>query len=537
MKKINFWNRDLLQNIGKKMNTAIDWWASIWQSLFPTASTSGIDSTSSTTTNTLTKRRGTKSTINLTFPTTIDYDYAMDLYYNRKPGYKLGAFFCYSIIAIPLTFMGFPHFDVEDWKKVKNKKWWEIRFKFYNEKMIIDKQDIQKLCHITGTVGVFPWFDSKAGFVKLYFIKSKYITDIYTNPDTQELTGIKTEIKYIFNWEDGKEYNFTEVKIYTKNQVKTIRTGIFPPGIRGTEIKRNPNGELPVFFTNDRERGEFEGHSDFQRIVPLVKAYADILLEAHEEVLNMKAKLIQKVENLNKWLQANGYNNVDEVSIENVDFVLNVGEETTDIIVPQHLIENHIKILNLYFWNIIETARIPEIFMGKNMSGNHASAGKQDKYGLAFVAAKQQQAHPQYVKLANIIIKLDAMAYNQNPPENIICTWDDFDSMTEVERAEVFDKWCAGFQKLGDNHGIDMQGIHAMLLQLTKGMITEDYKNFKKQVEEYGSLRAFLEQDYGGMKDFQQDDSDDNENGNGKGDNEELVKEIERLIRSKRGVV
>ena len=114
-------------------------------------------------------------------------------------------------------------FDVEDWEKVKNDEYWQKRFDFYNKKMMIQKQNIQKLCHITGTIGIFPWFDAKAGYVKLYFIKSKYITDVYTNPDTQELTGIKTEINYQFAWEDGKEYWFTEKKIYMKTKIITTK--------------------------------------------------------------------------------------------------------------------------------------------------------------------------------------------------------------------------------------------------------------------------------------------------------------------------
>ena len=531
MEKNNFWNKDLLQPISKKINTAVDWWSSIWSTLFPTASTSGIDTSSTSTTNRMTRRRGTRPTVNLTFPATVNYDLAMDLYYNRRAGYKLGAFFCYSIIAIPLTFMGFPQFTVEDWDAVNNLEWWEERFKFYNEHMMVDKQDIQKLCHITGTVGVFPWFDSKSGYVKLYFIKSKYITAVYVNPDTQELNGIKTEIQYVFVWEDGKEYNFTETKIYTKTQVKTIRTGVFPSEIRGTEIRRNPSGELPVFFTNDKEQGEFEGHSDLERTLPIVKAYHDTNIEAHEEVLNMKAKLIQKVEKKAAWLEANGYDDVDDVSIETIDFILNVGEEETRIEVPQHLVENHLKLLNLDFWNISQTSKIPEIFFGLEASGNLASAGKQEKFGLAFIDAKKQQAQTPYVKLAKIIINLDAMAYNQATPENITCTWDDFDTMTEVERAEVFNKWCSGFQMLAENHSIDLEGIHQMLLQLTKGAITENFEDFKKQIKEYGDMRAFLEQEYGGMSDFNgQKDSDDNGNGN----NEELIKEIEKIIRNKR---
>lgn len=503
MKK-SFWNKpitfkkiskNIKSFISKKLNSWNGWYENIWNTLFSTGS--------SITGDRMIQKRTSGTTVDLTFPDTVNYDLAMDLYYNRKAGYKLGAFFCYSIIATPLTFMGFPHFDVEDWERVDNQEWWEDRFKFYNENMMISKQDIQKLCHITGTVGVFPWFDLKAGYVKLYFIKSKYITDIYTNPDTQELTGIRTEIDYTFTWDDNKDYNFSEVRVYTKSTIKVTRIGGIPPGVRGSETKRNPTGELPVFFTNDREPGEFEGHSDFERVISLVKAYSEINLTAHEESANMRAKLVQKVENKDLWLIANGFSNIDDVSIENTDFIVNVGEETTEILVPANLVDNHIKLMSVDFWNIIQTSKIPEIFWGLEAAGNYASAGKQDKFGMAFIKAKQHQADPPYRQLANNIMKLDALAYNQTVPEDIICSWDDFDSLTETERAEVFDKWASGIQKLTESHAIDLQGVHEMLLQLTKKGITEKYEEFKKQIEEYGTLRAMLEQEYGGMRDFQ----------------------------------
>jgi hypothetical protein len=538
MKKINFWNRDLIspifKRITKRLNTSAEWFSNIWNTLFPTASSTGI-STANTTTNRITTRRGTKTTVNLRYPETVNYDLAMDLYYNRKAGYKFGAFFCYSIIAIPLTFMGFPHFDVKNWNEVNNSKWWKERFEFYNDNYIMTKQGIQKLSHITGTVGIYPWFDSKAGYVKLYFIKNKYITDIYTNPDTQELTGLRTEIYYMFTWKDGKDYNFSEVKTYTKSKITTVRTGSYPPEIRKSETKRNPLGKLPVIFTNDKEPGEFEGHSDFERITPIVKAYSEVNLTAHEEVANQRAKLIQQVNDKDAWLKANGYDNIEDVSIEDVDFILNKEGEETDIKVPENLVDNHVKLMNLDYWNLSQTSRIPEIFWGLQATGNHASAGRQDKYGLAFVKSKQQQADQPYKELAEDIMILDAMAYNQTVPENIICTWDDFDSMTETEKAEVFDKWSSGIQKLVDSHAIDLQGVHEMLRELTKNKIEEDYEIFKKQIAEYGTLRSMLEQEYGGMRDFQRgDNGDGNGNGNGKGDNEELIKEIEKVIRNRR---
>ena len=504
--------------ITKKLNSWSDWVSGIWAAIFP-ASTS-------LTTNSMTQSRSSNTSVNLTFTDTVNYDLAMDLYYNKRSGYKLGAFFCHSIISLPLVFMGVPHFDIEEQKTQRQKNYWKERLDFYNEKFLQLKKEIQKITHITGTLAVFPWFDSRAGYVRWNLIKSKYISDIFMNPDTQQLTGIVTNINYSFKWDNGKVYCFTEKKIYRESKIITTRTGQLPDGINASEIRRNPTGMLPVIFTNDKEAGEFEGHSEFERMLSIVKAYSQINIRAHEEAANMKAKLIQKVEKKDAWLAANGYTDLSEIDISTKDFIINVGEEDTKIEVPVGLLENNIKVMTLDFWGIVESSGIPEIWWGLKTQGNHASAAEQAGVGLAFVKEKQEQAHNPWYNVLDATIRLEALAYNQNSPEGLKITWNDLDTLTEVERSQVFDNWCTGIQKLTDSHAITLEGVHALLLELTKNKITENFEEFKKQVEEYGTLRAMLEQQYGGIRDFTDDNEEkDKGNGNGNGKQEKFILE------------
>lgn len=474
---------------------------SLWASLFSSSTTSESNS--------MTRTRGGNTAYNLTFPDTVNYDLAMDLYYNTRSGYKLGAFFCHSIIFIPMAFMGFPHFDIEEIEKTPDQEFWTERLDFYNEKYFMNKQQIQKLCHIAGTILIYPWFDLKAGYVKWLFIKPKYITDVFVNPDTHELTGIVTTINYTFYGEDGKYYYFTEKKKFTAKKIITTRTGNIPPNVRELEIRKNPAGILPVVFTNDVEPGEFEGHSEFERILPIVKAYSEINLRAHEEAANMKAKLIQNVDDYKTWMKNNGFDDISDVSIENVDFIINKGDtEKTEIIVPKNLIDNHIKLMNLDFWGVVEGSGIPEICWGLKTEGNHASAKEQMMVFLSYVSLKQKQVENPYLDLINATFKLEAIAYNQTPPEDVINRWNELDAMTEVERSEIFSNWATGLQKLIDSHAIDLQGVHEILLSLTKDLITSDFEEFKKQLTEYGTLRGFLDAGFNGQMDFQDQEMD-----------------------------
>lgn len=524
---MKWYNVDIIAGIKKKLNSWTDWVTNVWNSVFP-ASVSSSTGTS----NTVNRSRGSSVSRDLTFPTTVNYDLCMNLYYNSKAGYKLGGHLCFNPISVPLCFQGIPHFNVDDWDMISNTEFWEKKFKFYNEKYIINKQNIQKLCHITGTVAIWPWFDSKAGHVKWEFILSKYITDILLDIKTKQYAGIVTTIEYQFNDETGKIRYFEEKKKYTISKIIINRTGNLPEGLRSQEIYRNPIQRLPIFFLNDFEPGEFEGHSDLERIIPLIMAYSDINKRIHEEGMNHRAKLLQEIEDRNTWMANNGFTDLADINIDDIDFILNkAGIEKTEIIVPQRLVDNLMLILKNDFHGIVEGSGIPEICWGLKTEGNHASAAEQMGVLLSFVGKKQIQETNPYYELWESTLFLEAMAYNQKIPENLTISWDNLDSLTEVERSEIFKNWADGITKLIENHAIDLEGVHTLLIELTKNKITDKFEDFKKQIKEYGTIISMLEQEYGGMRDFITDGTGDEnnqddemnidnvipDNGNGKG--------------------
>jgi hypothetical protein len=497
------------------MSAFSEWFSNLWQSLFSSSSTS-------TDNNNMSRSRGGNTAVNLTFPDTVNYDLAMDLYYNKRAGYKLGAFFCHSIIFMEMAFMGFPHYDIEDLDNIKNKEFWEEKLKYYNETFYMMKQHIEKITLIAGTFLVYPWFDSKTGLVKWMIIKPKFITDIFIDPLTQETTGLLIERKYTYYNDVNKYFYFTEKILYEKNKITITRTGSVPSQLKPLEIRRNPIGILPIVFTNDVEPGEFEGHSEFERILPIIKAYAQINLRAHEECANIKAKLIQQVNDAKIWKKNNNCVDINDFSIEDTDFILNVEGEETKIEVPQNLVDNNIKLMNLDFWGIVEGTGIPEICWGLKTEGNHASAAEQMAVFLAYIGLKRKQFTSPFLELVTISFKLEGQAYNQELPENIIITWNDLSLLTEVEKSEIFKNWSEGFEKLAGVHSISLEDIHEILIKLTDGTITHDFSDFKNQCKEYGAFRSFLDQEYGGMRDFEDLDDKDNKNlnignnGNGK---------------------
>jgi hypothetical protein len=456
------------------------------------------------------KPRNPPEKIDLTFPKTVNAAFLRGLYNNTEPGYRLGAQLCRPPIDVPLAFMGFPHHDISDWDLVDNEKFWQERFVFYNKYYLTTKQTIQFMCHLYGTIGIFPWFDSSAGFVRWKFIRPEYVPDdgVIMDPETEEITGIITDIQYCFLAENGKQYIYREKRQYSERRIVTRRTGDIPPGMRSEVIRNNPSGILPVFFRNNAEPGEFEGHSDLQRIIPHVKGYSQINQTAHEELGNNRTKLVQyTADDVNKWAVNNGFADEDgkldpsKINIQDIDLILNLyDKEKSEFIIPVGIVDNHIRLLEVDFKNIYQGSGLPEMLWGGKITGNHATASEQMGVLLSFVNKKQNQADQPYGVLVNATMQLEAMANNQTKPEGIINVWNDLDSLTELERSQIFDNYASGLQKLIDSNSIDLQSTHKILYELTNGLITSDYDDFKKQVLEFGSIRAALEQDYNDLR-------------------------------------
>lgn len=445
-----------------------------------------------------TQNRSDNTRRDLTFPETANYDLLINLYNNTEPGYKLGAFLCSPIIDLPLNFMGFPHFSYEETQS----EFWNEELDYYNEKFIMIKQQIQLLANLTGTLAVFPWFSSETSRVNWRFIKSKDISDILIDPKTKQYAGFITTLYYQFYMDnDSVLYNFKEKTKYTKNKIQIIRTGVLPPGINQNTTRKNPTGILPILFCNRKIEGDFEGHSEIEGIIPLIKAYAQVSKSAHENVMNIKAKLIQEVNDKAEWLANNGYTDITEISIENKDFVINkFGKEKTDILVPQHVISNFIEMLNLDYWGIVQKTGIPEMLMGLQMVGNASSPETQMTAFKAYVGRLQNQYNNPYDALIIATLGLIGLAYNQVSPEKVNIMWNAIDSMTETERSIIFKNYADSLQELLIAKAINRETVFNVIKDLLGDKMTDNYDDFLEAIKEDGELSAYIEQEYMDMR-------------------------------------
>ncbi len=374
------------------------------------------------------------------------------------------------------------------------------------------------MCHRDGTIWKWPWFDSQVNYVRLKTIKPEEISYALMDPDTEEITVLQTSINYQFYDENQKLYNYTETRTYTKKIIQIKRTGSVPSQLNPEDIRRNPLGMLPIRFANNIEPKELEGHSDYERIIPVIKAYSTVNRRAHENEAKMSPKLVQKAMNVNDWKNNNSslFENNEIIDIQSINFIINIEGEETKFEVPKGLNDNAIILLKNDFKLVVESSHIPEICWGLKTEGNHASAEEQMGMLLSYVSDKQTQADKPYLKLITAIMQLEAIANTRKVPEGIKNTWNDLTSLTDVEKATIFKDIATGLEKLLANYAIDLQSAHKLLYERTNGMITSDFDDFAKQVKEYGTLKAFLEQEYISIRETEQQGQTENKDNKSK---------------------
>jgi hypothetical protein len=386
--------------------------------------------------------------------------------------------------------MGVPHFSLEN----EDSGFWADMIDSYNKRMIQTKKNIQTICHRDGTVIIYPIYNSKSGKVELKNIPIASVYRVLVDTFSDKVTAIitKESITYYDNKYSPKMYE--EQVTYTETNTVFKRTGTLPEDKPRFEDRVNPVRGLPIIFTNQKEFDEFEGHSDYERIIPLIKAYSEVNQSAHETLINLSPKLIQEVNEVQKWLKNNGMTDINDIDINTIDFIINKSDaEKTEFVIPNGVVDGHVTIMKRDFQNIVEASGIPEIAWGLKTEGNHASAEEQVGILLSFVRDKQEQANVPYYELYKRILELESIANMRAAPEDLRIVWNDLDTMSETERSEIFKNYADGIGVLVGNAGIDLESIHNMLYDFSNGKITNNFDEFKKNVIAHGVLKSEIE--------------------------------------------
>lgn len=435
---------------------------------------------------------------------TINYELTNGLYHNTYPGMKLAGGLAFPPIAIPAWFMGLPvpqpiNKDDEKLKEILE----SFIVKFEYEIMQINLQ-----CHRDGTVWVWPKWSSKQNDIVLEFIPDDSITDIIRDVETGKIIQIITDE----NLKIRTGYNTVSFVRRTRYFTKTRIDIVWSAGKSSVpnELKdksmRNPLGIMPIPFSNNKNINEVRGHSDYERIVSDLKDYHDIDLARSNMLAKFKTKMIQNVQDVDSWLTNNGYDEISDIDISQIDMIFNLAEqESTSFEFPERAYEAYESALKQKFKKIVEASGVPEIAWGLKTEGNHASVEESMSSLVMYVHDKQNQKTESYRQLSSDCLKIIQALNFQNNDDIIKVIWNDLDSLSEQTKAIIFEKFANGIAKLVGIAGMTKEQAHKLWLLMYPKATDEDFEKFKIGLSDMASHVQWTNASYTETLDFQKE--------------------------------
>jgi hypothetical protein len=430
------------------------------------------------------------------------------LYHNSYPGMKLAGSMAFNPIAVPVWFMGLPvPVPVDDTDEDMKAAIEKITEQFSTQ---ISGINIQT--HRDGTIWIWPFYSASAEKVIWEEISDETVTDIVRNIITGELIEIHTSEQMTVTSGYGKQATATRKRTFTKKKVEITwsgATGDIPGDIRNA-VYRNPIGVLPIPFTNNKDGKEVRGHSDYERIVSDLKDYHDIDLKQSEVLAKFNIKMVQGVKNPEAWKTNNGITSLAELSPANLDFVMNMPEETTEFKYPVGAYDAAEKVLQRKFKKIVEGSGIPEMLWGVKIEGNHATAEEQMGMLVKFIGDKQSQKTEAYEKLFQATLYLYGLAEMTNVPE-IKVKCNAMDAISEKVKSEIFASFSQGISALINSAGVTKDFIFKLYKRMYPDLTDGDLDEFKKGLAETAKHKAFQNQPYDVLADMNGEERLDDE--------------------------
>lgn len=401
---------------------------------------------------------------------------------NTYPGMKLAGALAYAPIMTPVSIMGIPVPETENKNLQKLLDDWI-------ESNIMKFDAVHTSSHGDGTIWVWPFYNAakKTADIELIIDDkiSDVLRDIYTGEITEVISSESITVQTAFN----KTKVVTRVRSWRSDQITDEVDGV-------KRITRNPLGILPIPFANEPDIGRIRGHSDLERIIPDLKAYHDVKNQWAVVLSKMKPFLKQSTNKVKDWLSNNGFGDLTEVNINNMDFVVNKSnEEDTEFVFPTGAGSEYEKYLQLAFYAIVQGSSIPEIAFGLVSTGNHASAEEQTERLMSYCRKKQRQAGGPWLKVFQAVSALIAMA-NILPPENEVkISWNRLESLSESTKAEIFVKISDAVQKM-TTAGVPGEIIHAKLKEFYPEATIAAYDEFRKARQDAAKFKQFNDAKY-----------------------------------------
>lgn len=264
------------------------------------------------------------------------------------------------------------------------------------------------------------------------------IEEVYTTETIEIMQGEeKVKVK--------RERKITASEI----EIKYADKGGYKGELESVRMK-NVFGTMPRPFGHDCLEGEWRGISIFSRIYRLMRSTHEIKLNREQTLSKFRAKQVQTMAKaeVNSWLANNGYSSLTDVDPLQSDFILNVEEQTTQLIyLPSDATTQHTNAIKDNRNEFYIGSGLPELFWSLLATGNAASTDTQRDQAIQYVNEIRREMTRQYELLINDTLKIKGYIDMRNY-QPVTISWDRFDMLSMETRARIFDIVMAGAGKL-----------------------------------------------------------------------------------------
>lgn len=441
---------------------------------------------------------------------TVNSDLTRGLYFNTYPGLKLAGGLAYPPIAIPVNFMGLPI------PKPVNNNDEELQ-KELND--LIEQKSkkitlINTFCHVDGTIWVWPFWSTKKNNLIWELIDDDSVPTIVRDVETKDIIKIVTDEELTITTGYNEEVNVKRRRTFTKSEIviEWFGTESLIPGNLKSVRMRNVFNVIPIPFSNNVAPGDVRGHSDYERIITDLKDYHDIDLAGSTIIAKFQPKLVQETVNADEWikniLNTNGWSSASEIDIANLDLILNITGEKTDILWPERAYEAYIETKKQKFHKLVQASGCPEIVWGLKTEGNNASVETSMDGLMKFTHGKQDQNTDNYNYLITVSIQIKRFVNMNSPAPEIITTWDDLDAVSDEVRSIIFKNFSEGVNKLISIAGITKTQIYKLYKQMYPSLTDETIEDFIIGLSDMAQFKQYQNASYTEALDFNNGDSD-----------------------------
>ena len=425
-------------------------------------------------------------------------DLTKGIYRNTYPGFKLAGSLVYPMINHPVFFMGVPSFMIPgDDNDQINQDIMDLV-----EKMTVAMKNIHIQSHRDGTVWVWPRYNSKLMKIEWEFIPDKSVSDVITDIHTGEIIRLYTDELISVSTRYNNIENVRRIREYTRTKITTT----YPERAPGVKLDdrtvRNVIGILPINFSNDADSDEIRGHSDIERIISILKMYHDVSLAEAQDVATFRTKQVQTVvKDAEEWLKAQG-SSLDEFAngdfdIAKNDFVINKGEEKTDFVIPDRVVDGPEKVLKRLFRQIVEASALPEIIWGVKTEGNANTAEEQMLTLLQYVQDKRVRKKAKYLELITASLRLLSIVNGSGQSfDGLKIKWNSLDNVSDKTKSEIFRNFAQGLSAVMNVASLSKKQLYNLWKMQYPDSTTEDFEEFKTAISDMASFRQFTNASY-----------------------------------------